>query len=324
MLRTAFTDLLNISCPLLSAPMSNHSGGRLAAAVSQAGGLGCFGGSHNFGPAWLGEQIAYIRAQTDQPFGVGFITPLLAADPQNFDRALAARVPVILLSFSDPQPWLSRAKTAGAIVLCQVQSWELAQAAVDAGADGLIAQGNAAGGHTGTLNLLPLLNGLRARYPDLPILAAGGLATGRDLAAVLAMGAAGASLGTAFLATPEAVEVPAAFKERIILSDGQDTAYTPFYDLLDAAPWPPGIAGRVYRNRLVREWEGREREIPARRVELAAAVAAARAGPDPEVAAVYMGQSAAQVNAIRPAAAVVAAICREAEVILRGRAAEYT
>lgn len=319
MLRTAFTDLLNISCPLLSAPMSNHSGGRLAAAVSQAGGLGCFGGSHNFGPHWLGEQIAYIRAQTDQPFGVGFIAPLLAADPQNFDRALAEGAPVILLSFSNPQPWLSRAKTAGAIVLCQVQSWELAQAAVDAGADGLIAQGNAAGGHTGTMNLLPLLNGLLARYPELPILAAGGLASGRDLAAVLAMGAAGASIGTAFLATPEAVEVPAAFKERIILSDGQDTAYTPFYDLLDAAPWPPGIAGRVYRNRLVREWAGREREVPARRTELAAAVAAARAGPDPEVAAVYMGQSAAQVNAIRPAAAVVAAICQEAEVMLRGR-----
>ena len=320
MLRTAFTNLLNLSCPLLSAPMSNHSGGRLAAAVSQAGGLGCFGGSHNFGPAWLGEQIAYVRAQTDQPFGVGFITPLLAADPQNFDRALAERVPVILLSFSDPQPWLGRAKAAGAIVLCQVQSWELAQAAVDAGADGLIAQGNAAGGHTGTMNLLPLLNGLLARYPELPILAAGGLATGRDLAAALAMGAAGASVGTAFLATPEAVEVPAAFKERIILSDGQDTAYTPFYDLLDDAPWPPGIAGRVYRNRLVREWAGREREVSARRTELAAAVAAARAGPDPEVAAVYMGQSAARVNAIRPAAAVVAAICREAEVMLRGRA----
>ena len=95
------------------------------------------------------------------------------------------------------------------------------------------------------------------------------------------MGAAGASIGTAFLATPEAVEVPAAFKERIILSDGLDTTYTSFYDLLDADPWPPGIAGRVYRNRLVREWAGREREVPSRRGDLAAAVAAARAGTRP-------------------------------------------
>ena len=108
------------------------------------------------------------------------------------------------------------------------------------------------------------------------MLAAGGITTGRTLAAILAAGAEGASLGTALLATPEAVEVPDAYKERILLSDGQDTAFTRLYDLLGNTPWPDGIAGRVYRNRLVREWDGRDAEIMEHREELASDVAAAQ------------------------------------------------
>ena len=168
------------------------------------------------------------------------------------------------------------------------------------------------------MNLLPLLTGLVERFPHLPVLAAGGIAAGRALAAVLAAGAEGASLGTALLATPEAVEVPQAFKERILLSDGEDTTFTRLYDLLGSRPWPEGIAGRVYRNRLVREWDGRDEEILRQREELASDVAAARARHDPEIASVYMGQGAGQVNAIRPAAQVVEEICGEAEGILRG------
>ena len=318
MLHTRFTDLLNITLPVMSAPMSNHSGGRLAAAVSQAGGLGTFGGSNDFGPDWMREQIAYIRAQTDRPFGIGFITQLIEDRPENFEIALEEKVPVIVFSFSDPQPWLGRARDAGAVTVCQVQSWAGAQAAVDAGAEMLLAQGNEAGGHTGGMNLLPLLTGLVERFPHLPVLAAGGIAAGRALAAVLAAGAEGASLGTALLATPEAVEVPQAFKERILLSDGEDTTFTRLYDLLGSRPWPEGIAGRVYRNRLVREWDGRDEEILRQREELASDVAAARARHDPEIASVYMGQGAGQVNAIRPAAQVVEEICGEAEGILRG------
>ena len=135
--------------------------------------------------------------------------------------------------------------------------------AVRAGADVLLAQGNEAGGHTGQVNLLPLLVSLVERYPGVPVLAAGGITNGRALAAVLAAGGQGASLGTAMVATPEAVEVPNSFKERIVASNGQDTAYTRFYDLLGDSPWPEGIAGRVYRNRLVREWDGRDADILA-------------------------------------------------------------
>ena len=301
----------------MSAPMSNHSGGQLAAAVSLAGGLGTFGGTNDFGPEWLREQIAYVRGRTDRAFGVGFITQLIEYNTANFEIALEERVPVFVFSFADPGPWVPRAKEAGALTVCQVQSLELAQQSVDAGADVLLAQGNEAGGHTGGMNLLPLLVALVERYPDVPVLAAGGITTGRALAGVLGAGAEGASLGTAVLPTPEAVEVPDSFKDRIVLSDGQDTTFTRVYDLLGTRPWPAGIAGRVYRNRLVKEWDERDAEILANREELASDVAAARANADTELSAVYMGQGAGHVNAIRPVAEVVKEICEGAEGILR-------
>ena len=136
------------------------------------------------------------------------------------------------------------------------------------------------------------------------------------MAGVLAAGAEGASLGTAMLATPEAVEVPDPFKEQVLRSGGQDTAYTRLYDLLGDEPWPDGIAGRVYRNRLVREWDGRDAEVLARREELATDAAAARARQDTELASVYMGQGVAQVNAIQPAGEKLRQICHDAESIL--------
>ena len=323
MLHTRFSDMLGLDYPVMSAPMSNHSGGQLAAAVSVAGGLGTFGGTNDFGPEWLRQQIAHVRAQTGQPFGVGFITQLLESNPANFEIALEERAPVVIFSFADPRPWLGRARDAGALTICQVQSLELARLAVDAGADVLLAQGNEAGGHTGEINLLPLLVDLVERYPDMPVLAAGGITSGRALASVLAAGAEGASLGTAVLATPEAVEVPDTFKECIVLSDGQDTTFTRFYDLLGTRSWPEGIAGRVYRNRLVREWNGRDAEILAHREELASDVAAARARQDTELSAVYMGQGAGHVNAIRPVADVVKDICERAEAILGGVFEKY-
>ncbi len=317
MLRTRFTDLLGLEHPVMSAPMSNHSGGQLAAAVSLAGGLGTFGGTNDLGPEWLRQQLAYIRGRTDRPFGVGFITQLIEYDATNIEIALEDRVPVFVFSFADPDPWVRRAKDAGAVTICQVQSLELARLAVDAGTDVLLAQGNEAGGHTGQTNLLPLLVDLVEHFPSIPVLAAGGITTGRALAAVLAAGGEGASLGTALLATPEAVEVPEAFKERILQSDGQDTTFTRLYDLLGTRPWPEGIAGRVYRNRLVQEWDGRDAEILTHREELASDVADARARADTDLSAVYMGQGAGHVNSIRPAVEVMRDICTGAEQALR-------
>ncbi len=322
MLRTKLTDLFGLSYPIMSAPMTNHSGGRLAAAVSLAGGLGSFGGIHPGGADFVREQVKYIRDQTDKPFGVGFITHMLPDWPQNFEAALDETVPVIALSFGDPQPWLARAKYAGAVVVCQVQSLEDAAEAVAAGTDALVVQGNEAGGHTGTMNLLPFLARVVEQFPDIPVIAAGGVSNGRSLAAVLAAGADGALMGTAFLATPEAVEVPDAFKEKIVQSDGQDTIFTRLYDLIGGGPWPRGVAGRVYNNRFVQTWDGRDAEIQSRLEELASDAAEAWTKHDPEAASVYMGQSAASVGSIRPVVDVLGDVCGEAERVLRERVRE--
>src|SRR5207245_1623090 len=171
MLNTRITELFGIEYPVMSAPMAMHSGGKLAAAVSKAGGLGSFGGIHrDKGPDWLREEIALVRSQTDKPFAVGFITAFLPMFQQHFEAVLDERVPIIALSFGSPQPWLDEAKASGARVICQVQSMVHARQAVEGGADILVAQGNEAGGHTGTMNLLPLLVNVLDTFPDPPVL----------------------------------------------------------------------------------------------------------------------------------------------------------
>ena len=319
MLRTRITELLGVQYPIVSSPMTNHSGGRLAAAVSQAGGLGTFGGIHTDGADWVRKQINYIRSQTEKPFGIGFITHFIPDALASFEVALEERVPVIAFSFADPGPWLQRAKDAGATTLCQIQTLKDAREAVAAGADVLVAQGNEAGGHTGRMSLLPFLTRLLDEFPDLPVMASGGISNGRALAAILSAGADGAWVGTPFLATPEAVEVPEAFKNRVVESDGEDTIFTRVYDVLGDSPWPEGVAGRVFHNRFVQKWDGRDNEIRDRREELISDAAEAWANADPEMASVYMGESAGSVTSIRPAAEVLRDICDQAENLLRER-----
>jgi nitronate monooxygenase len=207
--------------------------------------------------------------------------------------------------------------------MCQVQTYADAEVAVAAGADVLVAQGTEAGGHTGTMSLLPMLAGVVARFPDVPVLAAGGIGDGATLAAALTAGADGAWLGTAFLATPEAVEVHDLHKQLIVESDGGDTVWTRAFDILSGLPWPATIGERVRRNAFTDEWADREPELRARREELAAAATERgnpfEAPPDPERSAILYGQSAAFVHAVRPAGDVVRTICDDAEAILRSR-----
>ncbi|HUF33169.1 MAG TPA: nitronate monooxygenase, partial [Acidimicrobiales bacterium] len=247
-MKTRFTEMFGLAHPVMSAPMAVHSGGTLAAAVTAAGGLGSFGAMHpTKGPEWVVAEIAAIRAATDGPFAVGFITPFLSFAEALFDATLAEHPPVVALSFADPGPWAARAREAGAKVMCQVQTFDGAAMAVDAGADVIVAQGTEAGGHTGSMSLLPLLAGVVERHPEVPVLAAGGIADGRTLAAALMAGAEGAWVGTAFLATPEAVEVHDVHKRLIVESDGDDTVFTRAYDITSGLPWPAEIGERVRR-----------------------------------------------------------------------------
>ena len=324
MLRTRFTEMFGLAYPVMSAPMGLHSGGRLAGAVTAAGGLGSFGGTHPAkGPDWIQAEIATVRALTDGPFAIGFITAFIPMFEPLFDAALHADTPptVIAFSFGDPRPWLDRAKNVGATTMCQVQTYDDAAQAVDAGTDVLVVQGTEAGGHTGTMSLLPFLAGAAARWPDVPLLAAGGIADGRTLAAALTAGADGAWLGTAFMATPEAVEVHDVNKELIVASDGGDTVLDRAYDIVSGLPWPNGIGLRVRRNRFTDEWAGREAELQSRREEFAAAPGAVpfETPPSPDTDMVLYGQSAAFVTAVRPAAEIVRVVSEEAESILRSR-----
>ena len=330
MLKTRLTEMLGIRYPIISAPMIRYSGGSLAAAVSLAGGLGTFGAAGptaDTGPDYVREQISYVRSQTNHPFGVGFITQFIPVSPKNFEVILEEEVPVVAFSFADPRPWLSIAKEHGATVVCQVQTVEGARQVVAAGADVLVAQGNEAGGHTGTMNLLPFLVRLVEEFPNVPIIAAGGIATGRSLAAVLAAGAEGAWVGTAFLATHEANEVTDAHKELVIKSDGDDTVRTEVFDIVNTAvskspPWPTGIAGRAHNNRFAQEWHNREDELRDRLEEVLPIYAEARQRRDLDIGSAWFGESAAFVDAIRPAAQILHSMCEEAERLLLKRSAE--
>ena len=328
MLKTRLTTLLGIRYPIISAPMALASGGGLATAVSSAGALGTFGAVNPWGAIgtdYVQAQIRHIRSHTDRPFGVGFITQAIQRAPKNFDVVLDEGVHVIIFSFADPEPWLIRAKQAGAVTVCQVQSFEAARRVVAAGADVLVAQGNEAGGHTGTMNLLPFLVRLIEAFPTIPIVAAGGVATGRSLAAVLAAGADGVLMGTAFLAAEEAGEVPDDYKKLIVQTGADDTVYTPVIDIMTLAlfegvPFPPGVAVRVYNNTFVQEWHGREQVLRENLDRVLPGYVEARERRDFHTAPALMGESTAFIDAIRPVANIVAGICDDAERLLRQRA----
>jgi nitronate monooxygenase len=310
-IRTRFTELFGLEYPVMSAPMAMHSGGTLAAAVSGAGGMGSFGGIHETeGPDWVLAQAALVRDRTDRPFAIGFITPFLPSVASHFQAALDARPDAIALSFADPGEWGRRVKEAGIRLICQAQTFDDADLAVAAGTDVLVAQGGEAGGHTGTMSLLPLLAGIAEKYPEVPLLAAGGIASGRTLASALLAGADGGWLGTAFVATREAVEVSDDHKAAVVASDGGDTVFTRVYDIAFGAPWPSAIGARVRRDAFTQEWAGREAELRERRDS-------AKPGSP-----LYFGQSARFVEAVRPAADVVRLVSTSAERFLRERSAE--
>src|SRR5499426_3053007 len=187
----------------------------------------------------------------------------------------------------------------GAKILCQVQTIEAARIALDAGADVLVAQGNEAGGHTGQLGTLPFLAQVLEIAGNTPVIASGGIGSGRALAAVLAAGAEGAWIGTPLLATYEAVEVAESYKKCIVESDGQDTFVTRMFYIMYNLRFPDEIAGRARVNQTTREWHGREEEVRQRREELAARNPMRPAlERDPEVHPIWMGQSAGSVHGV--------------------------
>ena len=260
-LSTAFTELFGIKHPIALAPMGGSAGGALAAAVSEGGGLGLLGAGAG-DPGWVDRELAILAERTDRPWGIGFLS--WAAGPGVLERALRAGPSAVMLSFGDPGPLAGVVRDAGVPLILQVTDLDEARAAVDLGADVVVAQGTEAGGHgarrgRSTLPFVPIVADLVA---PTPVLAAGGIADGRGVAAALALGAAGALVGSRFQATPEALVDPAIGKA-IVEGRGADTERSSVLDIVRGSSWPARYTARTLAHPFLDRWRGREDELAA-------------------------------------------------------------
>src|SRR5438105_12543477 len=293
------------------------AGARLTSAVSGAGGFGILGGGYGE-RTWLEQETAKLK-RCAVPFGIGFITWSLAKQPDLLDIALNARPRAIMLSFGDPQPFAPRVKAAGALLICQVQNEDMARQALNAGAEVLVAQGSEAGGHGAsrtTIDIVPAIVDLAAGR--VPVVAAGGIADGRGLAAMLMLGASGVLLGTRFYASEEA-DGAAEAKRRICAAKSGDTIRGIIFDLSRNNVWPAPFTGRCLVNDHARRWIGREVELMQNVAAVAADYAAAKVTGNFDVAAVIAGEAVGLIHDIPPAAEIVERIVTEADQILNGR-----
>jgi len=317
-LTTSLTRLLGIRHPIVLAAMDLVADAGLTRAVSEAGGFGILGAG--YGDAeWLDRELAILAAsRTTQPvpFGIGFITWSLAKQPGLLERALAAGPRAVWLSFGDPEPFVRPIKDAGALVVCQVQTVEMAVDAVAKGADVVIAQGGEAGGHgisCASLALLPAV--VDAVGDKVPVLLAGGVADGRGLAAALMLGAQGVVMGTRFYASQEAAGSPLA-KQRIVQASGANTLRSIVFDISRRNIWPIPYTGRCLTNTHTDRWFGRELEL-LRRADVLDAFAHARRTGDYDMAPVIAGEAAALIRDVPTAAEIVHRTVAEAERLLQ-------
>jgi nitronate monooxygenase len=313
---TRLTERLGIAHPVISAPMDVIAGGKLAAAVSSAGGLGFLGGGYTDDADWFEREFA---AAGNQAVGCGFITWSLRNRPELLDAAIARSPKAVFLSFDDPEPFASRVKAAGIPLFCQLQTRADAERAIDCGADIIVAQGTEGGGHGGTratLTLVPEIADLIAkRAPRTLLCAAGGIADGRGLAAALMLGADGVVVGTRFWAAQEALVHPS-LHQAALAAGGDDTVRQSVLDIVRERAWPARYTGRVLKNAFVTEWLGREAELKRTRAEQVARYRAAAAAGDASIMATIVGEGIGLIHAIEPAAAILERMVAEAEQLL--------
>jgi len=318
LIHTPVCDLLQVRHPIVLGGMAGSTSVPLVAAVSNAGGLGTLGIART--PAeQIPKDIGAIRDATKGPFGVNFLL-FLAHEPA-IDAALNARPPVFSVAWAradqDLRGLFGRAHEAGSRVMYMAGTVREAQRAKAAGADVIVAQGTEGGGHVGWMASMAVLPMIVDAVGSTPVMAAGGIADGRGLAAALALGAQGALLGTRFLATQESPLHPN-FKQAVLDSDGHDTVLTEIPDIASANVWP-GAMARSRRNAFIERWAGREWELRARQPEMAAALARARETGDADNASLLIGQDAGLIHDIPPAGEIVERIVAEAEALLRDR-----
>lgn len=320
---TRLTERLGITHPVILAPMGFAAGGWLAAAVSNAGGLGLIGGGYG-DKTWLETQF---REAGNARIGCGFITWSLRQQPQLLDVVLAHKPVAVFLSFDDPSPFDRRIRSAGSILICQVQTRRDAETALDCGADVVVAQGAEAGGHAEkrtTMTLVPEIADLVAgRAPETLLCAAGGVADGRGLAAALMLGADGVLVGSRFWASKEALVHPG-LQATAMAATGDDTVQTSVTDIVRHRHWPDRFKIRVLRNEFTDRWHGREDELRAVADREAPTFAAAMDAGDARVATPIVGEAAGLISSVEPAATILERMVAEAEQLLSGAARYIT
>ncbi|UYV35983.1 nitronate monooxygenase [Rhodobacteraceae bacterium D3-12] len=310
-INTRLTERFGLEAPIVSAPMAFAAGGKLAAAVSRAGGLGLIGGGYG-DAAWLEQEFT---AAGNTRVGAGLITWRLAGREGVLEAMLARDPAAVFLSFGDIAPYAATIRAAGVPVIAQVQTLAMAREAVAAGADVIVAQGAEAGGHgatRGTMSLVPEV--VDACADRALVLAAGGIADGRGLAAALMLGADGVVMGTRFWAAREA-QVAEGFHSAAMGADGDATVRTSLPDIARGYDWPGGFNIRTLRNAWVERWEGDSeglRDDAAR-----AAYAEALAAGDATGAPAIVGEGIGMIGSVRPAGEIVAGVMQEARQALR-------
>jgi nitronate monooxygenase len=319
----AFCALVGIDVPIVQAAMGGVTSPVFAAAVSNAGGLGMLALSWS-SPDDIRRQIAETKALTSRPFGVNLI---LSEEPEErLKVCLAAGAPIVSFFWGQAGPLTETAKRAGAKVLHIVASAEAACRAVDDGADAVVAQGWEAGGHVhGTVTTMALVPAVVDRVGPVPVLAAGGIADGRGLAAAMALGAAGAWIGTRFLASAE-VAIHPRYRELLLSAKETDTAYGTLFDV----GWPDA-PHRTLRSKVHDAWEAAGRPPTGARPDEGRIVGRGPTGEvkayesytpcvtdegDIDAMSMWAGQGVGLVRKIQPAAEIVREIADEARVVL--------
>jgi nitronate monooxygenase len=313
MIRTALTQMFDLRHPIVLAPMGGVSGGILAATVSNAGGLGLVGGGYG-DPGWLRTELFKVREQTQRPWGVGLIT--WSIKPDVLELVLSYQPAACMLSFGDPRPFGKLIKSAGCKLICQVQDLQQARLAREAGADLIVAEGTEAGGHGGARATLPLVPAVVDAIAPTPVIAAGGIADGRGLAAALMLGAQGVLVGTRFYASREALGLEEA-KQRIAAASGSDTARTRVFDIVRGYAWPEQNLGRALRNSFMERWDHRESELNATLESERVAYQTAVRDGNCDTAVIWAGEAVDLIDRIESAATLVTRIGAEAESQLR-------
>ncbi|MEM8739970.1 MAG: nitronate monooxygenase [Pseudomonadota bacterium] len=317
MIETRLTRRFELEHPVILAPMAGVAGGALAAAVTRAGGLGLIGGGY-CDSDWISAQFA---AAGNVSVGCGFITWRLAGAPHILEQVLARKPRAVFLSFGEVEAFAAEIRAAGVALICQVQDRFSAQAAVEAGADVIVVQGGEAGGHgagRATMTLVPEVADLLAgTAPDTPLVAAGGIADGRGLAAALMLGADGVVLGTRLWASAEAL-VPDGHMQAGLAATGDSTIRTRAVDVVRGLDWPAPYDIRVMHNTFTERWHD---DLDGLRD------AASREGPrwqkafaegDPSVGNPIVGEGIGLIADCPPAGDILTTLVAEAEMLLQG------